>query len=232
MLDPHHGRDGYDQEGAYCTRSRQAIRLLTVHEPQGKEQEDETHADVSRAVIEALPKLFSKNQTFPTRIVDILAIPRLILLDQYLDLQQVSAFEALWDDVTKQFLKHTQANLLDEAARTLVHFFAAQNLSATNTAKLGELEESLVATLRETAGDDVEGASYGEDELHALTACVARLEKLARVRNISASLEDTDGGKAKTALDILEEIVNRGRLGYKEEAAVCCAWHTPRWSSN
>ncbi|GAA6000843.1 cohesin subunit IRR1 [Rhodotorula paludigena] len=196
------------------------ITVATATTKKGKEQEDETHADVSRAVIEALPKLFSKNQTFPTRIVDILAIPRLISLDQYLDLQQVSAFEALWDDVTKQFLKHTQANLLDEAARTLVHFLAAQTLSATNTAKLGELEESLVATLRETAGEDVEGASYGEDELHALTACVARLEKLARVRNISACLEDTDGGKAKTALDILEEIVNRGRLGYKEEAAM------------
>ena len=45
---------------------------------------------VGRAIIEALPKLFSKNQTIPARVVDILALPRLVSLDLYLEGQQVS----------------------------------------------------------------------------------------------------------------------------------------------
>lgn len=57
---------------------------------QDQEQEDEDLANVSRVVIEALPKLFAKHQTFASRMIDILAIPRLISLDLYLDMQQIS----------------------------------------------------------------------------------------------------------------------------------------------
>jgi len=33
-------------------------------------------------------------------------------------------------------------------------------------------------------------------------------------------MEDADDGKAASVLDILDGILNRGRLGYKEETAV------------
>lgn len=47
-------------------------------------------AEVSRAVIEALPRLFAKHQTIPSRVVDILSIPRLISLDLYLDMRMLT----------------------------------------------------------------------------------------------------------------------------------------------
>lgn len=47
-------------------------------------------SDMTRAVIDGLPRLFAKHQTVPARIVDILAIPRLIKLDLYLDMRMVS----------------------------------------------------------------------------------------------------------------------------------------------
>ncbi|BGP45801.1 cohesin complex subunit [Rhodotorula kratochvilovae] len=196
------------------------VTTATATKKKDKEAEDEEHSSIGRAIIEALPKLFSKNQTIPARVVDILSLPRLVSLDLYLEGQQVSAYEALWDDVTKQLLKHTQVDVLDEAARTLVYFLAAKDLSAQNETKIAELEETLVGALRAAAGDDVEAATFGEDELHALTACVARVQKLAKVRNLSSALEDTDGGKEMSAMDILDGIVNRGRLGYKEETAM------------
>ncbi|GAA6050117.1 hypothetical protein JCM3770_001381 [Rhodotorula araucariae] len=196
------------------------VTMATATRKKDKEAEDEEHSSVGRAIIAALPKLFSKNQTIPSRIVDILAFPRLVALDLYLEGQQVSAYEALWDDVTKQLLKHTQADVLDEAARTLVYFLAAKDFSAPNQTKIAELEETLVGALRTAAGDDVEAATFGEDEVDVLTACVARMQKLAKVRNLSAALEETDGGKETSAIDILDGIVNRGRLGYKEETAM------------
>lgn len=146
-----------------------------------------------------------------------------VVEDLVFDSPWLQAYEALWDDVTKQFLKHTQADVLDQATTTLAHFVAANNLSATNQTKLAELEEKLVSTLRTSAGDDVESATFEDDECHALTACVARIEKLSKVRNLNATLEDTDGGKVTSALDILDGIANRGRLGYKAEARVRAA---------
>lgn len=122
--------------------------------------------------------------------------------------------------MTKQLLKHTQPDVLDAAARTLSAFLSAKDLSATNQAKMSELEETLISALRTAAGEDVESASFSEDELHTLAACVARLQKLTRVRNLAVTLEETDGGKETSALDILDGILNRGRLGYKEETAV------------
>lgn len=55
-----------------------------------KEKDDEVQAEVSRAIIEALPRLFAKHQTVPSRVVDILSIPRLISLHHYLDLQRIT----------------------------------------------------------------------------------------------------------------------------------------------
>ncbi|GAA5939798.1 hypothetical protein JCM10213_007796 [Rhodosporidiobolus nylandii] len=186
-----------------------------------REQDEEDLASLSRAVIDGLPKLFSKHQTYPGRMVDVLSIPRLVNLDLYLDMGQVTAYESLWDDIMKQFLKHTSSAVLDQAALTFVHFLSLTNLSATNSSKLSELEDQLVTSLRtltSSAGEDVESATLGDDEVLALAACVARVEKLAKVRNISNALEDTDGGKETAAVDILDAIVNRGRLGYKDEA--------------
>lgn len=66
-------------------------QLLVDHVlEQEKEKEDDVQAEVSRAVIEALPRLFAKHQTIPSRVVDILSIPRLISLDLYLDMRMLT----------------------------------------------------------------------------------------------------------------------------------------------
>jgi cohesin complex subunit SA-1/2 len=131
------------------------------------------------------------------------------------------AYEKLWDDVKKQFLKHTDSDVLDQAVRTIAHFLQAADLSTENQTKLPELEDALLAALRQCVNDkDIESATFEEDEIHNLAACIARVDKLSRVKNITA-LEDTDGGKQTSVWEILDSIVNRGRLGYKEEAEVC-----------
>lgn len=117
-------------------------------------------------------------------------------------------------------LKHTDSDVLDQAVRTIAHFLGSADLSTENQLKMPELEEALLAALRQCVDDkDIESATFEEDEVHNLAACVARLDRLSRVKNIS-SLEDNDGGKQTSVWEILDSIVNRGRLGYKEEAEV------------
>ncbi|GAA6060152.1 hypothetical protein JCM10212_001449 [Sporobolomyces blumeae] len=195
------------------------LAKLTSQSPtskKDKEADDEEQNNIARVVIGALPRLFSKHQTSSSRMLDVLSVPRLIQLDHYHNFG--TAYEKLWDDVKKQFLQHTNTDVLDQAVRTIVHMLGAADLAQTNQAKFSELEEDLVTTLRQAVTDkDVESATFEKDELSSLTAVVARLDKLSKVKNLGNSLDDTDGGQQTSVWEIVDSIVNRGRLGYREE---------------
>ena len=98
----------------------------------------------------------------------------------------------------------------------------ATSLSNTNNAKMLELEDELSSVLRDAVAsrDEIEVASFTEDEILSLTALCTRLAVLFGTRNLTAWIEEDEGGKQSSAWDILSAIVDRGRLGYKEEAMV------------
>ena len=53
-------------------------------------QSEETFAtDMTRAVINGLPRLFAKHQTDNNRIADVLIIPQLMNLDMYLEMRMI-----------------------------------------------------------------------------------------------------------------------------------------------
>ena len=68
--------------------------------------------------------------------------------------------------------------------------------------------------------EEIEVATFTEDEVLALTAFCTRLTVLAGTRNMTAWIEEDEGGKQSSAWDILSALVERGRLGYKEEETV------------
>lgn len=123
--------------------------------------------------------------------------------------------------MTKQFLKHTDPDVLDQAVQTITKLNASTTLGNTNTTKMTELEDTLASSLRQAvAGKDVESAAFEEDELLALEAWLARIDKLQKVTSLSSSLSDTDDVKQTSAWEIVDSVVERGRLGYKDEASV------------
>lgn len=199
--------------------------------------------DITRELIKALPRLFIKHQTDQNRIADVLVIPTLMNLDLYLEMRMIAvsityfraytqiftivlvpvqAYASLWDDVTKQFLSHSSLNVLTHAMASIRHFMDATSLSNTNSSKILELEDELSSALRDTVGgrDEIEVASFTEDEVLSLGALCMRLAVLAGTRNMTAWIEEDEGGKQSSAWDIVSAIVERGRLGYKEEETV------------
>ena len=68
--------------------------------------------------------------------------------------------------------------------------------------------------------DEIEVASFTEDELLALGAICARLAALAGTRDMTSWMEEDEGGKQSHAWDIMMAIAERGRLGYREEEQV------------
>ncbi|KAH8990784.1 hypothetical protein EDB92DRAFT_1935195 [Lactarius akahatsu] len=187
-----------------------------------KGEEDTVVSDITRALIKSLPLLFTKHQTDEARIAVVLSIPLLMNLDLYLEMRMTAAYASLWDDVTKQFTSHSSPVVLSHAVAAIRHLMDATSLSNTNNTKILELEDKLATSLRDTVAgrDELEIASFTEDEVLLLGAICARLSTLAGARDMSSWMEEDEGGKQSSAWDIISALLDRGRLGYKEEEAM------------
>lgn len=195
-------------------------------------------SDITRALIKSLPRLFAKHQTDEARIAVVLSIPLLMNLDLYLEMRmtavghdlgipftkltRLQAYASLWDDITKQFTSHSSPVVLSHAVATIRHLLDATSLSNTNSTKTLELEDKLATSLRDAVAgrDELEIASFTEDEVLLLGTICARLSTLAGVRDMSSWMEEDEGGKQSCAWDIVSALLDRGRLGYKEEETV------------
>jgi cohesin complex subunit SA-1/2 len=99
---------------------------------------------------------------------------------------------------------------------------SATSLTNTNSTKILELEDELATQLRDAVAgrEEIEVATFSEDEVLALGGTCARICVLAGSRDMCAWMEEDEGGKQSSAWDILSALVERGRLGYKEEERV------------
>ncbi|KAF7329868.1 SCD domain-containing protein [Mycena kentingensis (nom. inval.)] len=187
-----------------------------------KGDEENVTNDITRALIKGLPRLLVKYQTDQARITNILMIPMIMNLDLYLEMRMLTGYASLWDDISKQFLSHADPTVLKVAAHAMSHLISATSLSNTNSTKILELEDELSSTLRDAVAgkDEIEVAGFDEDEMIALAALCQRVAVLFGLRDLSAWMEEDEGGKQSSAWDIVAALVDRGRLGYKEEAAM------------
>ncbi|KAG6868507.1 hypothetical protein C0993_001847 [Termitomyces sp. T159_Od127] len=200
-----------------------SLRRAKAEAAGGKKGEDESVTnDITRELIKGLPRLFIKYQTDQNRITDVLIIPTLMNLDLYLEMRMITGYASLWDDVTKQFLSHSSLNVLTHAIAAIRHFMDATSLSNTNNTKILELEDELSTSLRDAVAgrDEIEVASFSEDEVLALSTLCTRLAVLFGSRNMTAWIEEDEGGKQSSAWNILNALIERGRLGYKDEATM------------
>ncbi|KAG1740516.1 uncharacterized protein EDB91DRAFT_353827 [Suillus paluster] len=185
-----------------------------------KKGEDETLlSDLTRALIKGLPRLFIKYQTDANRIANVLLIPPLMNTELYLEMRMMTAYANLWDDITKQFLSHSAQTVLTSAVASITHLLSCPSLSNTNSTKILELEDELAGQLRDAVGgrEEIEVAGFNEDEVLALGAVCARVCALLGTRDMCGWMEESEGGKQSCVWDIISALVERGRLGYREE---------------
>jgi len=112
--------------------------------------------------------------------------------------------------------------VLNHAVACIRYFMDATSLSNTNSTKILELEDELSSSLRDAIGgrDEIEIASFSEDEVRTLGVICSRLATLAGARDMTNWIEENEGGKQSSAWDIVSALVERGRMGYKEEEHV------------
>lgn len=183
-----------------------------------KEEEEDENEQKTKALLQVLPKLFTKHQADVKRIVGVLAIPEHMNLAVYLEAQKTAAYQTLWDDVTKQFLQHTDQAVLTAAMQAMNTLNANESMATVNAQKLSELEEALFTSLRDVVnGEDVPSMTIDEDQITAIEATLLRISLLARSRDISSAMEDEEGGQS-AGWTIVSAFAGRGSLGYKEES--------------
>ncbi|EJU01344.1 hypothetical protein DACRYDRAFT_116527 [Dacryopinax primogenitus] len=198
-------------------------KAITEAESDKKMEASDVKGDITRALIPALPKLFAKYQTDVGCIADLLVVPRLLDLDLYVEMRETNAYELLWDDVSQQFLKQSDPVVLRNAVGTIVFLLSSGiSLLNINSRKVAELEDELFTSLRDAVAgrDELEVANFDEDEIQALGAVVTRLASLFATRDLTAGMEEDEGGKQSNAWDILCALAERGRLGYKDEESM------------
>ncbi|KAI0074611.1 hypothetical protein K474DRAFT_1765478 [Panus rudis PR-1116 ss-1] len=208
------------EEGVLLEVFLACLRRMRLEAAAAKKGEGESIvADITRDLIKALPRLFIKFQTDESRMANVLLLPQMMNLDEYLEMRMMTAYATLWDDITKQFLTHSSPVVLTNAVSTIRHMLEATSLSNSNSEKIVELEEELSTSLREAISgrDELELASFTEDEVLALSAICARIAALAGTRNMVSWMEEDEGGKQSSAWDIILALAERGRLGYREE---------------
>jgi cohesin complex subunit SA-1/2 len=119
-------------------------------------------------------------------------------------------------------MSHTSVPVLSHAITAIRTLLSSTSLANANSTKILELEDELATALRDTIGgrDEIEVATLKEDEVLALGAHCLRIGVLFGVRNLCAWMEEDESGKQSCAWDIVSAVVERGRLGYKEEEGV------------
>jgi cohesin complex subunit SA-1/2 len=166
----------------------------------------------------------------------LLQIPSQMNLSLYLDMRMTTvrfrfrkardhklmyqAYESLWDDITKQFLQHTDETVLTSAIQAINELTLNSALGNSNSTKLAELTETLFTSLRDAInGEDVLTMSLGQEEIASIEAILLRMTLLGKSRDITEVMEDEEGGQS-SGWEIACAFAERGELPYKEEAKV------------
>lgn len=86
--------------------------------------------------------------------------------------------------------------------------------------KLAELDETVFSSLRDAInGEEVFSMVLDEDQLATIQAILLRVSLLIKSRDITAIMDDDEGGQS-TGWEIICAFVERGEVGYREEAKV------------
>jgi cohesin complex subunit SA-1/2 len=147
----------------------------------------------------------------------------LMNINMYLELRMTSAYETLWDDVSKQLMTHSNSSIVDRAVMTIGHMLSAKSLQNINKKKMGELEEELASSIRQHAHigkRKLDTATLKDEEVQGLQQAAYRVKSLFSVRNLVGWLEENSNGKETRLLDLFNSILQRAKLGHSNEDKV------------
>ncbi|KAL9623451.1 MAG: hypothetical protein Q9160_002344 [Pyrenula sp. 1 TL-2023] len=139
-----------------------------------------------------VPKLLNKFGSTPSAASAILRLEHLLNVDLINDLQSsTTTYLSLLDDINRQFLTHSDRNVLAEASVALLNARHYEQAKDATESKVQDLWDKTVESLqRQLNGQNVETrGSISPKVMKAVTDTVSKLANLASISDFSISFE-------------------------------------------
>ncbi|KAJ5770353.1 uncharacterized protein N7511_002404 [Penicillium nucicola] len=164
----------------------------------------ELQEEISHNLAQIIPRLLNKFGSAPESASSVLRLEHLVDLDTIQDLQKDAiAYTSLLNDINKQFLTHSDQDVLAEASIAFLRAKSSDEMKEALESKVQELWDELIETLGALSRkkEVQEGGSISDPTLTDLTNTVTRISNLAGITDCAAILETVPKSSSRSKKD-------------------------------
>ncbi|CAL5873327.1 uncharacterized protein PFLUO_LOCUS7598 [Penicillium psychrofluorescens] len=164
----------------------------------------ELQEEISHGLAQIIPQLLNKFGSTPEAASAVLRLEHFVDLDAIQDLQKdATAYSSLLNDINKQFLTHSDQDVLAEASVAFLHAKSSDEMREALESKIQELWDDMVEALGALSRkkDVQEGGSISDPTLTDLTNTVTRISNLAGITDCTSILETVPSTRSRSKKD-------------------------------
>lgn len=178
---------------------------------------EENKNELSRHLVQVLPKLLSKHSDDTNRMTQLVCIPSIMNLNVYSELRAENEYEELLETLIKVYLGAIQTDLLVNCADSLQHMSKNVSMTELNNVHLATLKETTVNQVRDAcSGKDLVTARYTPTLIHSVSVSTLRLACLINFTDATAAMEDSQG-MSMNVIEYVGALIDRAAFGHKKE---------------
>lgn len=185
----------------------------------------ELQEEIAHSLAQIIPQLLNKFGSMPEAASAVLRLEHFVDLDKIQDLQKdTTAYTTLLNDINKQFLTHSDQDVLAEASIAFLHAKNSDDMREALENKVQELWDDIVDTLGALSRDEdvKENSAISSDTLTELTNTVTRVSNLASVIDCTQVLETaptsrSKGRKQNTPETPFNTLIHLAKRGVREQ---------------
>ncbi|KAJ5102086.1 hypothetical protein NUU61_004308 [Penicillium alfredii] len=173
------------------------IKALTAKIPELQEE-------ISHGLAQIIPRLLNKFGSAPETASAVLRLEHFVDLDTIQDLQKdATAYSSLLNDINKQFLTHSNQDVLAEASMAFLHAKSSDEMREALEGRVQELWDDMVEALGTLSRkkDVQEGGPISDPNLTDLNNTVMRISNLAGIMDCTVILETVPTSRSKSKKD-------------------------------
>ncbi|CRG83731.1 Cohesin subunit psc3 [Talaromyces islandicus] len=171
----------------------QKIKSLTDKIP-------EMQAETAHSLTQIIPRLLNKFGAIPEAASAVLRLEHLVDLNMVQDLQKdATAYTSLLNDINRQFLTHSDQDVLAEAGVAFLHARTSDEMKEAMEGKVQELWDDMIDAISTLAqNQDVQNSSsVRKNVLTDLANTVTRISNLASIIDCTSIIETPPAVSAK-----------------------------------
>lgn len=171
----------------------------------------EMQEETAHNLTQIIPRLLNKFGAVPEAASAVLRLEHLVDLDKVQNLQKdTTAYTSLLNDINRQFLTHSDQDVLAEASVAFLHARSSDEMKEAMESKVQELWDDMIDTISAISQNrDVQsGSSVTKNVLVELANAVTRISNLASIIDCTHIIETAPVSTSKKRKQISEAPFN------------------------